>query len=395
MEQAINLDPSIQRTFTFGTFCCRIGKFKDALDAYKKIAESTPQTAVLYNAGYALKCAGDLDLAIKIYRKILQMKPDYEAAHLGLAFSLITKGLFKEGWHEHEWNLQKQGKFAPELRKLIDDNKIHGKTILLRPEGGIGDTLNFIRYAQRLKNMGAYIICAVQPCLMSLLSNTPYIDQLLPTNVALPNHDASVTLMSLPAVFYDNEQTIPQNIPYIFPPQTRIDFWKEVLPPNPHFKIGICWQPDVKNDISRLPIARRGIPLSHFYHLGQNKNVMLYSLQKNDGLEQLKNVPLHVNLHVFDDTFDTMHGSFVDTAAVMHHLDLIISTDTATAHLAGAMGKRVWLLLPYGTDWRWIINRQDTPWYPTMRIYRQPHPWDWDSVIQQVKTDIEKEFLSH
>ena len=138
--------------------------------------------------------------------------------------------------------------------------------------------------------------------------------------------------------------------------------------------------------MSRLPIARRGIPLSCFYSLGSTPGISVYSLQKNEGLDQLNELPSQITVHTFDSSFDVTHGSFVDTAAIMHSMDLIISTDTATAHLAGAMGRRVWLLLPFNVDWRWLVDRNDTPWYPTMRIFKQSRPFEWDNVMKEVHT---------
>lgn len=190
--------------------------------------------------------------------------------------------------------------------------------------------------------------------------------------------------MSLAPILAKKQTMILQNIPYIFADPERIAYWHEQLKHDTNFKIGICWQPSVHNDVSRLPIARRGIPLSQFFKLGAIPGVTLYSLQCVEGLEQLGTIPPEINLVTFDKHFDKDYGNFVDTAAVMHELDLIISADTATAHLAGAMGRPVWLLLPYSTDWRWLVNRTDSPWYPTMRIFKQPRPFDWDNAMKEV-----------
>ncbi len=393
MQRATNYNPqNINWLFAFGTFCCRTGKFRESVDAYQRILEQRPNLVpVLYNSGYTFKITGDLDTAIAIYKKVLSIKPEYDQAHLGLAFAYIGKGDFVNGWKEHEWNLKKQGKYAEQLRELLQTNNISGKTILLTPEGGIGDTINFVRYAQRLHEMGAFVIVAVQPPLIPLLSRCTYIDKLIPVSGPNPAHDASATLMSLPAIFADTEKTIPQNIPYIFPEAQRVAYWHEQLKNDSNFKIGICWQPDKHNDVSRLPIARRDIPLSFFHTLCATPGISVYSLQKYEGLDQLKLVPHHAKLHIFDESFDVTHGSFMDTAAVMHEMDLIISTDTAIAHLAGAMGKKIWLLLPYVTDWRWLVDRTDSPWYPTMQIFKQPHPFDWKTIMNKLYSSLLKE----
>lgn len=386
LSRACELKDDLQWHFLLGCQACRYGYLDLSINAYRRILDKYPgQLSVFYNLGYTLKCKEHLKEAIAIYESIIQQSPDYEAAHLGLAFALIGLGDFQAGWKEHEWNLKKQGKFAAELRTLLQHNAIAGKTILLNPEGGLGDSINFLRYVQKLKHMGAHTIVSIQSALIPLLSRCDYIDQLIPTqsNTSVRFH-AFATLMSLAPIFCEKENAVLQNIPYIFADPERVSYWHEKLKHDTNFKIGICWQPSIHNDVSRLPIARRGIPLPHFFKLGATPGITLYSLQCVEGLEQLSSIPKEVNLVTFDEHFDKDHGSFVDTAALMHELDLIISADTATAHLAGAMGRPVWLLLPYVTDWRWLVKRTDSPWYPTMRIFKQPKPFDWHSAIEEL-----------
>ncbi len=241
----------------------------------------------------------------------------------------------------------------------------------------------FVRYVERLKKMGAYIICLVKKPLIPLLSNHPHIDELRTIDETFLPYDAKASLMSLPAIFNDTEKTMPRNIPYLYPDEKLIAYWGKQLASDTNIKIGLCWQADIHNDVSRMPIARRGMPLSCWYPLLKAQGVSVYSLQCFDGTEQLKNVPNECSIRVFED-MDTAHGSFMDTAAIIQHLDLIISVDTAVAHLAGALGKPVCLLLPYAVDWRWIYRRNDSPWYPRMRIFKQPKAFDWDSVVQNV-----------
>ena len=393
LKKAIDLSPfDIDLFFSFGLFCCGIGKFHESIKSFQSISHIYPDiTPILYNIGFALKTAGKLEAATLIYRKIIALDPDYPLAHLSLALTLLSQGNFKEGWQEHQYNLKHLNKSANQLLNLIQENKLAGKTIYLQPEGGLGDSIQFIRYAQKLHSMGAHTIVSCPPALQPLFKKLSYIDTIVPTNTKVMPYDGSATLMTLPVLFCDDEQTMPTSIPYIFPPQSRIDYWKQELAHDQSFKIGICWQPDIGNDTSRLPIARRGIPLSYFDTLSSLSGITLYSLQKFDGTEQLQTAPSSLRITTFDNSFDVDHGSFIDSAAIMHSLDLIISTDTAIAHLAGAMGKRVWLLLPYSADWRWIINRTDSPWYPTMRIFKQPHPFDWQSVMHEVTTTLKKE----
>ena len=394
-KKALALNPTeLNWLFRYGTFCCRVGRFKDSLEAYIKILSKKKHLVpILYNSSFTFKTAGLTDMAIALYKKIIAADPSHEQAHLGLAFALLCTGKFKEGWHEHAWNLKNQGKNADNLRVLLAENNLAGKTILLTPEGGLGDTIHFVRYAQRLGDKGAEVIVAAQAPLIPLLSGCPFIDRLLPINTKKPAHDASATLMSLPAIFADSKKNVPKTIPYIFPPKERIEYWRQYMKDDSNIKIGICWQPNMHNDISRLPIARRGIPLALFGDLAALPNVTLYSLQQKEGLDQLKDISSLFNIHIFDDSFDVTHGSFIDTAAVIQNLDLVISTDTATAHLAGALGKPVWLLLPYASDWRWILGKKESPWYPTMHIFKQSEPFDWESVIDDVLDVFKKEYL--
>jgi hypothetical protein len=205
----------------------------------------------------------------------------------------------------------------------------------------------------------------------------------LPCGTALPGHDASATLMSLPAIFYDDEKTAPDQMPYLYADPALVEYWREQLSTDTNFKVGICWQADIKNDIpSKLPIARRGVPLSSFAPLASLKGVSFYSLQKYDGMDQLDKTNFPLN--VFDQ-LDDYAGPFMDTAALIKNLDLVITVDTAVAHLAGALDADVWLLHPYATaDWRWICHRTDSYWYPTMRIFKQKKPFDYDGVMKEV-----------
>ncbi len=392
LEQALIHNPSNTTIcFSLGCIYLSIGNIDGAIKAFRKIYQRSPQAiSALYNIGYALKTDGRIDEAIAVYQEVLKKNPQYDAAHLALGFAYLNKGDFAHGWEQHKHYLKKSKKNADKLRALLHSNDVKDKTILLHLEGGIGDTLHFVRYAQRLKAMGATVIAFVQKPLIPLLSLCPYIDKLLTNKAHIPHH-ASSTFMSLPAVFNDNEETFPRTIPYLSADPTLVSYWKNKLKSSPSsLKIGICWEADVKNDVSRLPIARRGIPLFQFYRFATIPNLQFYSLQKYDGVEQLTTLPTDFPLHIFDNDFDKKHGSFMDTAAVMEQMDLIITVDTAVAHLAGALGRPVWLLLPYSTDWRWIINRTCSPWYPTMQIFKQPAPFDWDSVMVAIYYELEQ-----
>lgn len=398
LERASQLRPTdMNCSFQLGCTYVFLGKVQNAIAAFEKVLLIAPNnTQALYNIAYSLKMDWQVDKAIAMYKKVLEVSPSYEPALFALGMAYLQNGDFVNGWKQHELDLKKEHKNSDLLREFLRTNTIAGKIILLRPEGGLGDTLMFIRYAQKLKEMGAKILALIQKPLVPLLSNCPYIDEVISTGTtSLPFCHEAATLMTLPAIFKSDENSIPKNIPYIFPDKSLEKQWKTVLSTDNKFKVGICWQADLFNDSSRPKAARRGMHLSKMYGLGTIENISLYSLQQYDGVEQLKNIPSTFKIHVFEEDFDKKHGSFMDTAAVMQQLDLIISVDTAIAHLAGALGKKVWLLLPYATDWRWLAHRTDTPWYPSMKIFKQTVPFDWDSVINQVKIELEQLIKAH
>lgn len=372
----------------------KIGRIDEAIARFESLIPrlQNPGT-VRYNIAYAYKIAGKLDTAIKLYEEIVAQKPDDEQANLGLGFAYIQNGDFIHGWPQHSKHLKKVRKNGDQLRELLAQNMIAGKKILLHYEGGLGDTLMFVRYAERLKKLGGIITCMVQEQLIPLLSHCPYIDFIIPYSPQqLAFHDAHASLMSLPAIFGDTEDRFSLAIPYLYPDPELIDLWHNRVASYAGMKIGICWQSDVYNDISRLPIARRGLPLTALEPLLRIPGVTYISLQRHDGTEQIEMLPPDCTLITYQD-LDTEHGCFMDTAALMQQLDLVISIDSAVAHLAGGLGVPTFLLLPYNTDWRWIIDRTDSPWYPHHHIFKQPAPFDWHSVVNAVQTYLESVYL--
>lgn len=387
-ENFLQKNPNhVSALFNLGHCYLAIGKGLCAIEALESITNVYPYALpALYNSAYTRKTIGMIDEAIEMYKHIITYDSSYDQAQLALGFAYLIKGDFENGWPQHEKYLKRSGKNGDLLRNLLHHNTLAGKIIFLHPEGGLGDSLQFIRYAQRLHDMGATVVVRAQKPLLSLFSRLDYIDHLVSPDETIPGYHAEATLMSLPAIFGDTESTFPKNIPYLYAQQELVDLWQSKLTHDTQYKVGICWQADKHNDISRLPIARRGCPLLEFMPLNV-ENVSLYSLQKYDGVEELAHLPANFPLYHFDD-LDEHTGAFEETAALMCNLDLVVTVDTAVAHLAGALGCRVWLLLPYATDWRWIYNRTDSPWYPNMKIFKQETPFDWTSVIQKVRNEL-------
>lgn len=391
--KAIELDQkNIAYRFELAIAYIMIGKTEQAIALYKELLAAIPNnTALLYNMGYAYKMQGDNDKAIELYKRTIAVDSTHDAAHFALGMAYLNKGDFENGWKLHARYLKLVGRNGDKLRSFLANGTTKGKHILLRPEGGLGDTLNFVRYARELKKYNMYVIVSVQEPLYQLFKNCDYIDELVKPGEKISAVHDHTTLMSVPAILHDHEHTLPVFSPYVTPDPTLVTYWGDYLAHDHNFKIGICRQASVYNDTSRPPAARRSMPLELYYLLAEIPNVSFYSLQQADSLEQIKDIPSNFKLNIFDANFDKTNGSFMDTAAVMHHMDLIITVDTSIAHLAGAMGKPVWLLLPWATDWRWIAHRTDSPWYPTMRIFKQPEAFDWQTPMREVYIELLKQ----
>lgn len=389
--QCVAADHSDIRSSFNGALCMlKVGRIDEAIAIFDDLSLRVHNSESLrYNMAYAYKTAGNLDTAIAIYEELLTKNPDYDAAQLGLGFAYLQNGDFIHGWPQHSKSLIRMGKNGDQLRELLRTNSIADNTILLHYEGGLGDTIMFIRYAERIKQLGGTTLCMVQKQLVPLLAQCPYIDILVPYTAAFVQpHAARASLMSMPAIFEDTEETFPLSIPYIFPDAALVKEWQTRIAQYPGIKIGLCWQADVFNDSSRLPIARRGIPLKALEPILHTPHCTFFSLQRFDGTEQLKELDPACSIIEFPD-LDTEHGCFMDTAALIKNLDLVIAIDSAVAHLAGALGVPTLLLLPYVPDWRWLHNRTDSPWYPQHLIFKQPAPFDWDPVVAAVATYLE------
>lgn len=374
-----------------------VGLFTQAAAVYERMLPDLSTAADLYhNLGYCLRCAGKFEQAIAAYQQGLVCDPEHSSLHFGLAMAYIFQGDYAHGWKLHQRFLTSRGRNADKLRSWFTTKEVAGKTILLSPEGGLGDTLQFVRYARELKKYGIQVAVATQPALYKLLSRCPYIDRLYRVGDFIDMHiDDWTTLMSMAPILYTYEQQLPDFSPYLYADPQLVEHWHNHFADDHQLKVGLCWQASVQNDVSRPAVARRGISLSECIPLMDIPHVSFYSLQQEDGVEQIAQLPSWITLHCFDATFDKTHGAFEDTAAVIEHLDLVITIDSAVAHLAGAMGKEVWLLLPYATDWRWVHDATTTAWYPRMRIFKQAQPFDWQEVIERVCVALIEKVAHH
>ena len=240
--------------------------------------------------------------------------------------------------------------------------------------------------------MGARVVVQLLPQLIPLARQCDYIDEIIATNERPPAYDMVTSLQSVPAHLHTTIETLSGK-PYMYANSGLENEWREKLAPIKTFKIGLCWQ--AGGQTGHVPQGRRSIHLSLFAPLAACGNITFYSLQKGPALEQLKDVPRGFSVVDLADALDTKHGAFMDTAALMRNLDLIITIDTSVAHLAGALGVPTWTLLPFVPDPRWMLDRSDTPWYPAMRLFRQKKAGDWDGVLQEVAQHLMTEIKMH
>jgi hypothetical protein len=324
--------------------------------------------------------------AISSYDKVIETKPDHADAHCNKSLSLLLAGNFGRGWEVHEWRwkrkettLQRRN-FSQPLWLGAED--IAGKTMLLHAEQGLGDTIQFCRYAKLVKALGARVVLEVPQALLRLLSGLEGVDVLIEKGQALPAFDYHCPLLSLPLAFKTVIESIPNKIPYIHSNADKEDKWQERIGET-GFKIAICWQGSTKGKE-----VGRSFPVSLFEGLATINGVRLISLQKNEGVEQLENLPIGMKVETLPDDFDGGENAFLDSAAVMKCVHLVITCDTALTHLAGALGVKTWLPLAYVPDWRWMLDRYDSPWYPNHRLFRQTTKGDWTSVFNEMETEL-------
>lgn len=383
-REAIEFDPKFSEAYNnLGNALQREGLLDDAITFYQKAIKHNQNFELAYtNLGAALQYKGEVSKAIVYCRKAIQLNPDYAEAHLNLAFALLSSGNFKEGWKEYEWRWKLKNRFPKPkfLQPQWDGSDITEQTIFIYHEQGLGDTIQFARYIPLVAKYGAKLIFGCQEELKSLMQNIQGVQQALSYREQLPEFNVHCPLLTLPLIFNTTLDNIPSKIPYIVADSQLTKKWQNrISDDKDKLKIGIVWASG-KGSLSKI----KSISLIAYSHLAEIDNIIFYSLQKGEAAYQAKNPPKKMNLV---DYTHKIHD-FSDTASLIEHLDLIITVDTAVAHLAGALGKPVWVLLPFERLWPWMANRNDSPWYPTMKLFRQPSPGDWESVMAQVKDEL-------
>src|SRR6266513_2126419 len=373
-----------------GTTLRVLNRYEEALASYDKALTINPDFAeALGNRGLALQELKRFEEALASYRKALTIEPDYVPAHWNESLCRLLIGDFERGWEKYEWRW-KCDHVLPATRNFsqplwLGKEDITGKTILLHAEQGLGDTIQFARYAQAVAQKCAKVILEVEPTLRSLLSEISGAYKVLSRGEPLPEFDFHCPLLSLPLAFNTRPETIPATIPYLGARAAVVKRWEDNLGKRNAPRVGIVWS----GLSAHVNDHKRSIALSRLAGLA-GPRVRLVSLQNEVRTEDEK--ALATNKQILH--FGSELADFSDTAALVSLMDLVVSVDTSVAHLAGALGTPVWILLPFAPDWRWMVDREDSPWYPTARLFRQPKIGDWDSVIHKGRQELSKCFGS-
>jgi len=330
-----------------------------------------------------LKAKGRLHDAIAAYRRAIALNPNYAVAHYNLSLALLAKGDFQPGWEEHEWRWRWKD-FSSPSRNFVqpqwDGRALEGRTILLHAEQGYGDAIQFVRYLPLVAQRGGKVIIECLPELHRLF-RTAGNCQIAATDQPLPDFDFHCPLLSLPRVFGTKLADVPNIVPYLSPDPALVNAWSQRLGASDgQMRVGLAWAGNPRFKFDRT----RSLNLNRLAPFAIVRGVQFYSLQKGPAGRQVANPPTGLNLIDLGPELK----DFADTAAVMSLMHLIITTDTSVPHLAGALARPVWVMLQSVPHFCWLLEREDSPWYPSMRLFRQPGRGDWDGVIARVADEL-------
>jgi Flp pilus assembly protein TadD len=381
IEAAVRAKPTVGEIMSdMGVILERMGRLDEAMATYDRALALNAALPVAQNGrGLALCAQGRYEEAIAAFTRAVEIDPGYAQGHFHRALAYLVTGRFKEGWEGYEWRwASPKSKAARPSYQIPDWNgePIAGKAIYLYVEQGYGDAIMFARYAPMVAARGATVLFCVRPALKELLRGLPGV-QIGVEGDTGPRCDYMCPLLSLPRIFKTDFATIPATVPYIHAAPERVARWQARIPRDGRFNVGFVWAG------------------GRDYAGDRHRTIGLDAMRPLLGEARIRYVSLHTELRQEDAPLMAAHPEimhfgeelkdFADTAAAIAQLDLVISVDTAVAHLAGAMGRPVWILLPFNPDFRWLLGRDDSPWYPTARLFRQPTAGDWTRVIAHVR----------
>ncbi|MDR3638289.1 MAG: DUF6165 family protein [Isosphaeraceae bacterium] len=390
LRQALKLKPDyVQAWRNLANVLRELGRFDEALEAIDRSLELDVREAESHSSrGLVLSELGRQHECIECYHRAVELDPKHVQAVRNRSLVRLLLGDLERGFAEFELRWGGKGlPVRPFAQPLWDGSPLGGRRILIHAEQGIGDTLQFVRFLPLVKARGGTVILACQKSLLNLLAGAAGIDELVAQadKVAdLPPFDVHAPLMSLPHIFGTALETIPAEVPYLHADPVLLDKWGEAIRAQPGFKIGIAWQGSVKYRRDRL----RSLPLERFAPLAELPGVQLVNLQQGTGREQLAHFTRRHQVVDFGDQVDREAGPFMDTAAIVKHLDLVVASDSAIVHLAGALGATVFMPTQLVPDWRWLLDREESPWYPSLRLFRQTRAGDWEGVFERIAQTI-------
>jgi tetratricopeptide (TPR) repeat protein len=386
-DQAIALRPNYAESLkNRGTVLLQLLRLEEAEASFDRAIALKPNFAEAYNnRGSTLHYLKRLDKAVASFDRAIALRPGFTNAVYNRGLSRLLAGNFREGWADYEWRLKSKGFWGMPCTvnaRIWEGEDLAGRSIAIYAvEQGLGDVIQFARYLPFLVQRKAKVTLLAPAKLIRLLRSLLSGIEVVTSMDGRGPFDFHCALMSLPFVFGTELSSIPNDVPYVRAERELVTRWKNELGDH-GFKVGIGWQVGVSQDSSR------SIPLAEFVPLSRVPNVRLISLQKKHGLDQLTGLPARIRVENLGDKFDSGPDAFIDTAAVMANLDLIITADISIAHVAGALGRPTWVGLKYVPDWRWLLDREDCPWYPTMRLFRQETDGDWKFAFSRIEREL-------
>jgi len=377
-RRAMELDPNSALPHNnLGTILHVNGDLEGAAQCFQRALELSPQyPEALSNLGSTLSDLGQRNEGMEMFGKALALRPEYAEAHWNLGLALLVLGELERGWSEYEWRWRVRNLIKPRFefpRPRWNGEDLNGRRILLHSEQGFGDAIQFSRYAPLVKQRGGRVAIYCPDDLLRLMRSLNGVEIVVGWSQPLVDFDLHCPIMSLPNVFKTTLSSIPAEIPYLHPDAQLIQKWRERIGSGSARKVGLAWAGRATHTNDR----QRSFRLSQLAELAHAPNVQFFSLQKGEAAAQAKDAPMELTDWTNDLT------DFADTAALIANLDLVICADTAVAHLAAAIGKPAWVLVPFAPDFRWLLDRPDTPWYPAMRLFRQKRPRDWKTPITE------------
>lgn len=361
----------------------KLTRLDEALTCYNQALKLNPQDInALINRGNTLKDLKQYTEAIASFESALALQPNIPSAHWNKALTHILLGEYEQGWKEYEWGWRCGERGTPRKYSQptwLGEAPIAGKSILIHPEQGFGDLIQFSRYVPMLETLGANVILEAPASLVELMASLSPTVTVIKESEALPAFDVVCPVMSLPLALKTSLETIPAYVPYLGVSNAKKQYWQAKLGSKTKPRIGIAWSGSMTNPIDNNLCARRNIPLAELKTLFALP-FEFHVLQKDIRPEDMPTLDGLTHLHCHQDELQ----DFADTAAIIQEMDLVISVCTSVAHLSGALGHQTWVLLPYSADYRWMTNDKDSPWYPSIALFRSEKIGDWEDVISQV-----------